>query len=227
MDNVFSFFLAHVCESSKYAFFFSSVSQILSNFILLIHFSTDWSIDSHNLFNLNSWDSQSSKSSAKILQNIFKSCKILQKFCKCCKSSANVAKFLHNFCKSSAKITKVPKVLQKFCKSSTKVLQKFQKFQMFQKFQKFCKHCKSSAKVLQKFCKSSVKALQKFCKISKSSVNVANVLQNFQKFCKIPIFHTSQFLPLFLFLFLFLLFFFLSLSLYFSPWLHEPRIKSF
>ena len=63
--------------------FFSSVFLILSNFILLIHFPTHWSFDSQDLLNSNSWESQSSKSSAKILQNIFKSCKILQKFCRC------------------------------------------------------------------------------------------------------------------------------------------------
>ena len=122
-----STFLACVMRTLLMSFFFLWLFPNFVNFILLIHFPTYGSIDSHDLFYLNSWDSQSSakvskvlqkfgKSSAKVLQNFFKSCKILQKFCKNCKSS-----------KSSANVTKV--------------------LQNLQKFQQFCKHRKSSVKI--------------------------------------------------------------------------------
>ena len=125
-----------------------SVSLFLSNFLLLIHFPTHWSIDSQDLFNLNSWDFQSSKSSAKNSAKILQKLQKLQMFQKF-QHSANVAKVLQKFCKSSAKVP------QKFCKSSANI-----------------------AKVLQKISKSSAKILQKFCKICKSSAKVPKVLQN-------------------------------------------------
>ena len=61
-------------------FFFLWLFQILSNFILLIHFSTDWCIDSHDLSNLNSWESQNSVKFAKFLQKLQKFCKVLSWF---------------------------------------------------------------------------------------------------------------------------------------------------
>ena len=132
-----------------------SVSLFLSNFLLLIHFPTHWSIDSQDLFNLNTWDSKSSKNSAKILQKFCKN----YKSSKCSKSS--------NRCKSSAKILKISaKSPQNFCKNY--------------KSSKSSNSCKSSAKIL----KISAKLPQNFCKTSAKITKVPDVPKVLQKFLK-------------------------------------------
>ena len=111
----FSIFFSLRMRKLLMSFFSCGFSKFSPNFIVLIHFPTYRSIDSHDLFYLNFWDSQSFQSSAKVA-------KVLQKFRKksgeFLQNSAKVL-LLQNFCISSAK------GLQKFCFQNSKYINLF------------------------------------------------------------------------------------------------------